>query len=235
MGSFDWHYTIGLFGDADLAAGGPCCVVELAVSAWVIATAARPARRPRPASPGCVRYGCWPARRVLASSAGLPLLVLLIFVYNSPQLFPDLRPFLSSPFAAGLVAPSCQRRPRTPPRSTAAACSPWARNRVRQRRRSASPTRESNAMWWCAGLPCRPPRTRQRVHQHPQTDLPGQLDLPGRTPAGRPAPLHPELPGPGDPARRCGLLLFCSSPLRPAPRPPRTPPGRAKTPYEGGS
>ncbi len=34
----------------------------------------------------------------------LPLLVLLIFVYNLPQLVPSLRPVLSNPFWAGLIA-----------------------------------------------------------------------------------------------------------------------------------
>ncbi|MFJ6897284.1 amino acid ABC transporter permease/ATP-binding protein [Streptomyces hokutonensis] len=101
MGSFDWHYTIGLFGDADLWRAA-LLVVELAVSAWVIATALgllvalAQQSRLRPL-------------RLLAGAyvwffRSLPLLVLLIFVYNSPQLFPDLRPLLSSPFAAGLVA-----------------------------------------------------------------------------------------------------------------------------------
>lgn len=34
----------------------------------------------------------------------LPLLVLLIFVYNLPQILPSLRPVLSNPFWAGLIA-----------------------------------------------------------------------------------------------------------------------------------
>ena len=34
----------------------------------------------------------------------LPLLVLLIFVYNLPQALPSLRPVLSNPFWAGLIA-----------------------------------------------------------------------------------------------------------------------------------
>jgi len=34
----------------------------------------------------------------------LPLLVLLIFIYNLPQAFPSLRPWLSNPFIAGLLA-----------------------------------------------------------------------------------------------------------------------------------
>lgn len=34
----------------------------------------------------------------------LPLLVLLIFVYNLPQILPGLRPILSNPFWAGLIA-----------------------------------------------------------------------------------------------------------------------------------
>jgi polar amino acid transport system permease protein len=101
MGSFDWHYTIGLFADADLWRAA-LLVVELAVSAWALSialgllVALAQQSRLRPL-------------RLLASAyvwffRSLPLLVLLIFVYNSPQLFPDLRPLLSSPFTAGLVA-----------------------------------------------------------------------------------------------------------------------------------
>ncbi|MFC8342536.1 amino acid ABC transporter permease/ATP-binding protein [Streptomyces sp. NPDC057280] len=101
MGSFDWHYTIGLLADADLWRAA-LLVVELAVAAWVLSTALgllvalTQQSRLRPL-------------RLLASAyvwffRSLPLLVLLIFVYNSPQLFPELRPLLSSPFTAGLVA-----------------------------------------------------------------------------------------------------------------------------------
>lgn len=101
MGSFDWHYTLGLLADADLWRAA-LLVVELAVAAWVLSTglgllvALAQQSRLRPL-------------RLLASAyvwffRSLPLLVLLIFVYNSPQLFPELRPLLSSPFTAGLVA-----------------------------------------------------------------------------------------------------------------------------------
>jgi polar amino acid transport system permease protein len=101
MGSFDWSYTFGLFADADLWRAA-LLVVELAVSAWVISTALgllvalAQQSRLRPLRLLAAGY-VWFFR-------SLPLLVLLIFVYNSPQLFPDLRPLLSSPFAAGLVA-----------------------------------------------------------------------------------------------------------------------------------
>ena len=101
MGSFDWSYTFGLFADADLWRAA-LLVVELAVSAWVISTALgllvalAQQSRLRPLRLLAAGY-VWFFR-------SLPLLVLLIFVYNSPQLFPDLRPLLASPFAAGLVA-----------------------------------------------------------------------------------------------------------------------------------
>ncbi|WP_416962465.1 amino acid ABC transporter permease/ATP-binding protein [Streptomyces sp. Agncl-13] len=101
MGSFDWSYTLGLFADADLWRAA-LLVVELAVSAWVISTALgllvalAQQSRLRPLRLIAAGY-VWFFR-------SLPLLVLLIFVYNSPQIFPDLRPLLSSPFAAGLVA-----------------------------------------------------------------------------------------------------------------------------------
>ena len=101
MGSFDWSYTFGLFADGDLWRAA-LLVVELAVSAWVISTALgllvalAQQSRLRPLRLLAAAY-VWFFR-------SLPLLVLLIFVYNSPQLFPDLRPLLASPFAAGLVA-----------------------------------------------------------------------------------------------------------------------------------
>jgi polar amino acid transport system permease protein len=36
----------------------------------------------------------------------LPLLVLLVFVFNSPQIFPPAGPFLAVPFFSGLIGPS---------------------------------------------------------------------------------------------------------------------------------
>jgi polar amino acid transport system permease protein len=101
MTGFDWGYTLSLFTDTDLWRAA-LLVVELAVEAWVISTALGL----------LVALAKQSRNRVLRLAASgyvwffrsLPLLVLLIFVYNSPQLFPGLRPWLSSPFVAGLVA-----------------------------------------------------------------------------------------------------------------------------------
>ena len=101
MGTFDWHYTLSLFADGDLWRAA-LLVVELAVLSWVLSTALglvvalmRQSRR---------RLLRWPAAVYVWFFRSLPLLVLLIFVYNSPQLFPGLRVLLSSPFTAGVVA-----------------------------------------------------------------------------------------------------------------------------------
>ena len=98
---FDWQYTLGLFWNADFwrAVG---TVVELSLETWglgiVLGFLLALARQ----SP----------RRWLNNAAGmyiwffrsLPLLVLLIFVYNLPQIVPSTRFVLSSPYAAGLIA-----------------------------------------------------------------------------------------------------------------------------------
>ncbi len=101
MGTFDWRYTLSLFADSDLWRAA-LLVVELAVLSWVISTllglfvALMQQSRSR-----LLR---WPAGAYIWFFRSLPLLVLLIFVYNSPQLFPQLRSLLSSPFVAGVVA-----------------------------------------------------------------------------------------------------------------------------------
>ena len=101
MSGFDWGYTLSLFTDTDLWRAA-LLVVELAVEAWAISTVLGL----------LVALAKQSRNRLLRQAASayvwffrsLPLLVLLIFVYNSPQLFPGLRLLLSSPFVAGLVA-----------------------------------------------------------------------------------------------------------------------------------
>jgi polar amino acid transport system permease protein len=101
MGTFDWRYTLSLFADSDLWQAA-LLVVELAVLSWVVSTVlgllVALMRQSRS------RLLRWPAGAYVWFFRSLPLLVLLIFVYNSPQLFPQLRPLLASPFAAGVVA-----------------------------------------------------------------------------------------------------------------------------------
>ncbi|WP_186161350.1 amino acid ABC transporter permease/ATP-binding protein [Burkholderia gladioli] len=101
MTDIDWHYVLGLFGDFDFwqAAG---TVVTLSVLTWCIslvlglALALGKQSRLAPLRVAASTY-VWFFR-------SLPLLVLLIFVYNLPQLLPAASGFLSDPFHAGLIA-----------------------------------------------------------------------------------------------------------------------------------
>jgi polar amino acid transport system permease protein len=99
---FDWAYALGLFADERIWEAARSTLV-LATVSWVFAgvvglglallkqSGFRPART---AGGGYV----WFFR-------GLPLLLLVIFVYNAvPQAVPATRGFLSEPFNAGLVA-----------------------------------------------------------------------------------------------------------------------------------
>lgn len=97
----DWGYVLSLFHDADLWRAS-LVVVELSVLSWTLATGlgllvALAKQSPR----RCIR---WPAGLYVWFFRSLPLLVLLIFVYNSPQVAPALGHVIGSPFRAGLVA-----------------------------------------------------------------------------------------------------------------------------------
>jgi polar amino acid transport system permease protein len=97
----DWRYVVTLFGNRDLwlATG---TVVILSISTWglgnvlglLVALAKNTTIAPLRAAASIY---VWFFR-------SLPLLVLLIFVYNLPQLAPQLSGVLSEPFWAGLVA-----------------------------------------------------------------------------------------------------------------------------------
>ncbi|MET2826088.1 amino acid ABC transporter permease/ATP-binding protein [Mesorhizobium shangrilense] len=98
---FDWSYTLGLFWSRDFWSAS-LTVVELSLLSWLIAIV--------------LGFGLALCMRssnmVVARAAGLyiwlfrsvPLLVLLIFTYNMPQMFPSTSAFLSKPFFAGLIA-----------------------------------------------------------------------------------------------------------------------------------
>lgn len=98
---FDWTYTYSLLWESDF---WRACwtVAQLSVSAWLIAGAVgfvlALAKQSRIASLN------WPARVYIWFFRSLPLLVLLVFVYNLPQVFPASSVVLSSPFYAGLIA-----------------------------------------------------------------------------------------------------------------------------------
>lgn len=97
----DWNYIIELFGyrpfwDAALT------VVTLSLLSWVISIGVGM----------LIALGRQSRSRWLAGLLGvyvwffrsLPLLVLLIFVYNAPSAFPELQSVLGNPYVAGLVA-----------------------------------------------------------------------------------------------------------------------------------
>lgn len=99
--NFDWSYLISLFRDADFWQAS-WMVVKLSVLTWLggivlglgVALAKQSAN---------------PLIRNLAAGyiwlfRSLPLLVLLIFTYNLPQMIPATSVVLSNPFAAGLIA-----------------------------------------------------------------------------------------------------------------------------------
>lgn len=101
MINFDWHYVFSLFTDTDFWKAS-VTVVLLSVMTWVTGLFL-----------GLGIAVCKDAQKsyVRAAASGyiwffrsLPLLVLLIFVYNLPQIFPATTSFLSNPFIAGLIA-----------------------------------------------------------------------------------------------------------------------------------
>ncbi|MGO4331385.1 amino acid ABC transporter permease/ATP-binding protein [Cupriavidus sp. M-11] len=98
---FDWDYTVSLFWDADF---WHACwvVVKLSTATWFVGVAAG----------FLLALGKQAKNPVLRRLAGLyiwffrslPLLVLLVFIYNLPQVFPATGAVLGDPFYAGLAA-----------------------------------------------------------------------------------------------------------------------------------
>lgn len=99
--NFDWGYLASLasyenFWQASLL------VAWLSTLTWVIGVACGfPLALARTNGAPWLRILAWGYIWFFRS---VPLLVLLIFVYNLPQLLPGLRPVLSNPFWAGLIA-----------------------------------------------------------------------------------------------------------------------------------
>jgi len=98
---FDWGYTFGLLKDPNFWQA-TLTVIELSLFAWVfgilfgfmLALGKR-------STIGIVSTACGAYIWFFRS---LPLLVLLIFVYNLPQIYPASSSLLASPFASGLIA-----------------------------------------------------------------------------------------------------------------------------------
>jgi polar amino acid transport system permease protein len=99
--NFDWNYlfSLALYPDFWRATA---LVAWLGVLTWVIGTVLGfLLALARQSSLRAVR---WFAKTYIWLFRSLPLLVLLIFVYNMPQFMPALGPVLSVPFWAGLIA-----------------------------------------------------------------------------------------------------------------------------------
>lgn len=98
---FDWSYIFSLFADTEFWQAS-WTVIHLSVTAWVLGILAG--------------FGLALAKqsrfKLLSMMAGLyiwffrslPLLVLLVFIYNVPQVFPSTSTLLGNPYTAGLVA-----------------------------------------------------------------------------------------------------------------------------------
>lgn len=99
--NFDWSYVFSLFTNKAFWAA-TWTVVQLSVAAWllgillgfVLALAKQSSYRTLSAAAGSY---IWFFR-------SLPLLVLLVFIYNIPQVFPSTSAWLGNSFIAGLVA-----------------------------------------------------------------------------------------------------------------------------------
>lgn len=101
MTAIDWQYALNLFLDSDFW-WASLTVVTLSVLTWTIGLVlglflALAKESSTPVLRRAAEVYIWFFR-------SLPLLVLLIFVYNLPQLIPQLGGLLSNPFAAGLIA-----------------------------------------------------------------------------------------------------------------------------------
>jgi len=101
MMQFDWRYTLGLLANGEFWRAA-WVVVQLSLLAWSLAVCAGFGLALAKQSPRLWLQA--PARAYIWFFRSLPLLVLLIFVYSLPQVFPALRSSLSNPFFAGLLA-----------------------------------------------------------------------------------------------------------------------------------
>lgn len=100
---FDWHYAASLLAYPEFW-HATCRVIALSLATWLIGIVAGFALALGKQSPLVpLRVACGAYVWLFRS---LPLLVLLIFVYNLPQVYPSSGIVLSDPFWAGLIAMS---------------------------------------------------------------------------------------------------------------------------------
>ena len=99
--TFDWNYMFGLLADVEFWRAS-WTVIKLSALTWVLSIAlgfvlalAKQSHRPLFNAP---------ARAYIWLFRSLPLLVLLIFIYNLPQAVPSASVVLADPFWAGLIA-----------------------------------------------------------------------------------------------------------------------------------
>lgn len=98
---FDWPYTLSLLAESDFWRA--CLTVaQLSISAWLIAGAIGFVLAL--AKQSTILPLNWVARVYIWFFRSLPLLVLLVFVYNLPQIYPASGSVLSNAFYAGLIA-----------------------------------------------------------------------------------------------------------------------------------
>ena len=99
--TFNWNYMLSLLSDADFW-WATWTVIKLSLLTWgcsivlgfILALAKQSPRG----------WLSTPARLYIWLFRSMPLLVLLIFVYNMPQALPSFAPVLNDPFWAGLLA-----------------------------------------------------------------------------------------------------------------------------------
>ena len=99
--TFDWHYMFGLLADPEFWRA-TWTVIKLSTLTWVLSIAlgfllalAKQSKH------GLLSV---PARGYIWLFRSLPLLVLLIFIYNLPQALPGTSAVLADPFWSGLLA-----------------------------------------------------------------------------------------------------------------------------------
>jgi len=99
--NFDTRYALELLLNRDFWQA-TWVVVELSLASWLLATVAGFGVALAKQSPRVWLHA--PARAYIWFFRSLPLLVLLIFIYSLPQVFPALRESLANAFVAGLIA-----------------------------------------------------------------------------------------------------------------------------------